>query len=133
MDPAQIQIKLDGEKRRYGPGETLTGSYHLDVESAHDLRAVEFSVLWFTEGKGDPDMAVHAFTRRDPTDATFTSVTQPQTFSTLLPDGPLSYNGLIVKVRWCVRVRVFLARGKELCEEEPFQLGDIPRPEPILP
>jgi hypothetical protein len=52
-------------------------------------------------------------------------------FSTRLPNSPLSYDGRIVKIRWCVRVRVFLPRGVELVEDELFQLGCVPRPEPV--
>jgi hypothetical protein len=48
-------------------------------------------------------------------------------FETTLPNSPLSYEGTIVKVVWCVRVRVFLDRGKEFSAEWPFQLGRVPR------
>jgi hypothetical protein len=51
----------------------------------------------------------------------------PARFETVLPNCPLSYDGLIVKVRWCVRVRAFLHRGgKEVFGQKVFRLGDIP-------
>jgi hypothetical protein len=34
---------------------------------------------------------------------------------------------VIVKICWCVRARVFLSRGKELYDELPFELGNVPR------
>ena len=36
------------------------------------------------------------------------------------------YEGLILKIRWCVRVRLFLVRGRELVAEQSFRLGDVP-------
>jgi len=47
-------------------------------------------------------------------------------FRTRLPNSPLSYRGAILNVCWCVRVRVFLRRGKELSADHPFQLGSVP-------
>ena len=46
----------------------------------------------------------------------------PQRFGTTLPNSPLSYEGHLIKLRWCVRVRVFPHRGKEVVEEKAFQL-----------
>jgi hypothetical protein len=40
----------------------------------------------------------------------------------------LSYDGRIVKIHWCVRVRVFQGWGRELVLEEPFTLGTVPPP-----
>ena len=50
---------------------------------------------------------------------------RPGRFSTTLPASPLSYDGVIVKIRWCVRVRVFPRQGKEVVGELPFVLGEI--------
>ena len=83
-------------------------------------------MLWHTEGKGDEDMAVHEFWRRDAGEAQPIDPRRPERFSTTLPNSPLSYEGQIVKVRWCVRVRVFPLRGKEIVGEKRFQLGDVP-------
>jgi hypothetical protein len=38
----------------------------------------------------------------------------------------LSYEGQIVKIRWCVRVRAFLPPGKDVVGQKVFQLGDVP-------
>jgi hypothetical protein len=47
-------------------------------------------------------------------------------FSTPLPQSPLSYEGLIVKVRWCVRVRLFFDGSRDFVSEHVFVLGRIP-------
>ena len=37
-----------------------------------------------------------------------------------------AYPGVTIKIRWCVRVRAFLRRGKEVFFEQSFVLGDLP-------
>ncbi len=82
-------------------------------------------MLWHTEGKGDEDMAIHEFWRHDADEMHPIDLSQPTRFQTTLPNSPLSYEGQIVKLRWCVRVRVFPCRGKEVVGEKAFQLGDV--------
>jgi hypothetical protein len=100
--------------------------YQIDALPAADVQAVEASVLWFTEGKGEEDLSVHYFERRLPSDADEGDLRPLRRFRTRLPNSPLSYSGAILKIRWCVRVRVFLRRGKEAVYDYPFQLGAVP-------
>jgi hypothetical protein len=126
MSEPRVRIRFDGNRYAYGPGDTLSGEYRLESISADDVRAIEVSVLWFTEGKGDEDLAVHSFERIEPTDEAPADLRRPSRFRTVLPGSPLSYRGLIVKVHWCVRVRVFLARGKDVVGQREFQIGAVP-------
>jgi hypothetical protein len=128
-----VVIRLDGNGRVHRPGEVLSGQYWIESLDAAQLKAIEISVLWHTEGKGDEDMAVAEFWRLDGEDGHPLDPSRPQRFSATVPNSPLSYDGQIVKVHWCVRVRVFLHRGKEVVGEKVFQLGDVPRPAPRLP
>jgi hypothetical protein len=121
-----VIIRLEGNGRVYWPGESLSGEYWIESLPADQLKAIEASVLWYTEGKGDEDMAVHEFWRRDIDEANPIEPSRPQPFAAVLPNSPLSYEGRIVKIRWCVRVRVFVQRGKELIGQKTFQLGDVP-------
>jgi hypothetical protein len=41
----------------------------------------------------------------------------------VLPKSPLSYDGAIVQIRWCVRLRIFFAGGGQFTEDLPFVLG----------
>ena len=107
-----ISICLDGQKKQFQPGEELGCEYQVDAVDAQDIQAVEASVLWYTEGKGDEDLSVHYFERRIPTDAEEADLRPLRKFRTRLPNSPLSYHGVIMKVHWCVRVRVFLRRGR---------------------
>ncbi len=126
MNGAEIHVALDGNRRSYQPGETLSGEYRLESLSVAEPTAVEVSVVWHTEGQGDEDLAVHHFERVDREQRPEVDLRRPQRFSVKLPRSPLSYQGIIVKIQWCVRVRVFLPRGKEIFAEAPFQLGSVP-------
>ena len=127
MEPL-ISLTIRDRRRAFQPGDMLECEYQLDAVAAEDIHAVEASVLWYTEGKGDEDLAVHYFERRVPPDAENADLRLLRRFQTELPNSPLSYNGAIIKIQWCVRVRLFLRRGKETYFEWPFQLGSVPAP-----
>ena len=127
MSKDRIFIRLDGRGNRvYYPGETLAGSYYLNEIRRESIETIEFSVLWRTEGKGNEDVGVHAFWRLSCQNGDWIDPIQPGRFSVVLPQSPLTYNGNIVKIRWNVRLRVFLSNGSQLLEETPFYLGDLP-------
>jgi len=127
MVAPRIMITLDGRGRRlYRPGETLAGSYRLDSMSGDDIQAIECSVLWNTAGKGSEDFGVHAFWRYAIDAGDWIDPRTPGRFTTILPRSPLSYAGMIVKIHWSIRVRVFLADGQEVVEDFSFRLGSLP-------
>jgi hypothetical protein len=132
MNPPRLRVQLDAKPRAYCPGDVLAGRFSLEGVPLADIRAVELSVLWHTEGKGDEDMSVHYFERSERQNGQPVDLQQPRRFSTALPKSPLSYDGLIVKICWRVRVRVFLLRGKEISDEVPFQLGSVPHPREVV-
>lgn len=128
--PAKIEITLDRPSRVYLPDEELIASFEIQGIAPSDVQAIEASVLWYTEGTGEEDLATHDFRRLLPIDRNDSDLTKKRRFQTRLPRSPLSYQGLIVKIRWAVRVRVFLQPGKEYMEEVPFRLGEL---EPAVP
>lgn len=121
-----FSIVLDKSKRIYLPGESLQGEYQIDALDPADIRAVELSVLWYTEGKGDEDLAVHYFERHTADAADVPTLHELHRFDVVLPNSPLSYEGVLIKIRWCVRLRVFLRQGKSYVSERDFQLGEVP-------
>ena len=128
MNAPRLRLQLDEKQRAYRPGDVLHGRYSLEGSLPAEIRAVELSVLWHTDGKGDEDMSVHFFERIEAHNGQPIDLREPRRFSAVLPNSPLSYDGLIVKITWLVRVRVFLPKNKELFAEAPFQLGTIPHP-----
>ena len=79
--------------------------------------------MWYTEGKGDEDLAVHDFRRVSADEGGTVDPCGPGRFRTVLPNSPLSYEGVLFKLRWCVRVRAFLTRGRELVGQQAFRPG----------
>lgn len=97
MTPRPIEILFDDEQTQYVPGEELSGQFLVVPDDAKMLKAVEVSVLWYTEGKGDEDLGVHHFERLDAQSGT-NDLRRPINFRTRLPGSPLSYQGTIVKI-----------------------------------
>jgi hypothetical protein len=124
MEPL-LSLQIAEPRRVYLPGDELECECQIDAIDAKEIQAVETSVLWYTEGKGDEDLGVHYFDRRVPGDCDEGDLRPMHRFTTVLPNSPLSYAGEIVKVRWCARVRLFLKKGKELFFEQPFTLGGV--------
>jgi hypothetical protein len=109
------------------PGDTLDFEFSIHRVPAESIDGLEASVLWTTEGKGSEDIGVHFFERLSGSQLSERSLQQPRTLSTKLPLCPLSYEGRLMKIRWCVRLRLFLKGGREISAEQPFYLGHVTR------
>lgn len=122
----QIPVKFDGRgSRTYYPGETLAGSYFLEELGDEPISAVEVSVLWQTDGKGNADFGIHEFWRRSVANGDWIDNRTPGRFHTTLPNSPLSYDGELVKIYWMVRIRAFMEDGREIVDEHAFRLGNL--------
>lgn len=126
MSDSRVNLVVNEQDRVFRPGDELRGHFSVEGVAVDELQAVEVSVLWHTEGKGDEDMSVHSFERIEATSDEPLDLRHPRPFHTVLPNSPMSYEGSILKIRWCVRIRVFLERAKELCAEASFRLGSVP-------
>jgi hypothetical protein len=123
---ADVDLRLDRSRREFEPGERLTGSFRIVRWQSYGLKAVELSVLWHTVGKGDEDIGVLYFRRVNLEPTPESDVANPQLLNVLLPPSPLSYDGVVVKVHWLVRLRLFFLQGRELSHEVCFRLGNVP-------
>lgn len=130
-----LSIQLYNDPAVYQPGDVLRFDFQVDAISADELSAVEASVVWVTEGKGDEDMGIHFFERRVPADAEDGDLRPLRICNVALPNSPLSYDGQLLKVRWYARVRYFAKGGKEFMIERPFVLStsQTPRRARVLP
>jgi hypothetical protein len=126
MTPAAIRLTLDSDTGQYQSGDRLTGRYMVDGMHPWAVRSAELSVLWYTAGQGEEDMAVHHFERLVDDTVRPLDLRVPRRFATVLPASPLSYDGQIVKICWCVRLRLFLPQGQETVAEVAFRLGSVP-------
>ena len=123
MSNAGVVVQLDGEQNVFRPGERLAGRYYVDGVEPADVNSVEVAVYWFTDGKGEEDQGVHFHEKRGADDP------NPLTegaFAVALPPSPLSYDGLLFKIIWCVRVRAARAGwSKPLEGSSYFHLGNV--------
>lgn len=88
---------------------------------------LEISVMWYTEGKGSEDIGIHMFQRLNREELNNVPLDQMRQISSILPSSPLSYEGRMLKIRWCVRLRLYLRDSREITAEKPFYLGHLTR------
>lgn len=125
-EPA-IGLRLLSLHPGHEPGDVLEFEFSIHRVAPESIDGLEASVLWVTEGKGSGDIGVHFFERISGVELTSRSLQEPRVLTTRLPDCPLSYEGRLMKIRWCVRLRLFLTDGREISAEQPFYLGHVTR------
>jgi len=114
-----VSIALDRESPHlYGAREEM----RVTVSCAdQQVRELEVVVQWVTHGKGRENAGVHHRVRES-------APPLPHTFSIALPEGPLSYDGEIVSVKWVVQARAF-GEGDEVgFAEVVLRLGSVAPP-----
>jgi hypothetical protein len=131
----RISVTFNHENIQYSGGDQLQAHYIVEGVESQGISAVERSVVWYTEGKGEEDLGVIFFERiqlerrKDGIQTSSVSLSTDHltgALATDLPQSPLSYEGIIVKIRWCVRVRVFFRSGRDFVSEHIFFLGSVP-------
>lgn len=120
----RVSVQFDRPIRVYAPEQNLVARYDVEGVLPESVQAVEQSVLWYTEGKGEEDLGVHHFERFEGVSQRTTSILSG-TVTVRLPASPFSYEGVIVKIRWCVRIRLFFSSGRDFVSEHVFELGEI--------
>ena len=119
-----LEVGFEDGIDHFQPGDFLRCEYTVKLLPEHEVHAIETSVIWITEGKGDTDIGVHHFERRPKQALTPDTFKQPQRISTVMPASPLTYEGKILKIRWCIRVRLFLPNAYQVTHDCFFSLGD---------
>ena len=120
-------IRLLGLQPTYMSHDVLEFEYRISNIHQNTISALEVSVVWLTEGKGTEDLGVHFFQRLTGNSLAASDWSLPQKVQVPLPDSPLSYEGQLLKISWCVRVRFYLNDGTELVAQQPFYLGTVTR------
>ena len=129
MDPL-VSLTILNSAKELPPGELLRWEFQIDALKPQELQAVETSVLWYSEGKGEPELGVHFFKRDTRADFPDGDLHILRKFESRLPNSPLSYDGKLLRICWCIRVRVFLDSAKPLVHDQAFRLGDFDMPQP---
>src|SRR4029078_3985711 len=81
-----VSIQIDGRQQQFQPGEVLAAAFQIDAGQPHALSAIQISVLWFTEGTGDEDLAVHYFERLSNESMPELDLSELRRFQTIFPN-----------------------------------------------
>jgi hypothetical protein len=127
MSKRETVLELDREDAMYLPGEMLT--VRCWVPDRRDVEAVHVLVLWYTEGKGDEDRDIVFQERLTPGRGSRDCLQ----CKVRLPNSPLSYDGVILKIHWLVRLRVIVQDRPAWEDEVPFRLGNVPAARKVSP
>jgi hypothetical protein len=147
IDEPELGVRLLSLQPCFLPGDVLEAEYSVvsptttsaTEPSSHSLlsyiprgesegmQGLEISVIWYTEGKGTEDSGVHYFERITGSELQRKITNNSCNFSTKLPISPLSYEGQLLNLRWCVRLRLFTSKGNDVCAQVPFYLGHVTR------
>tara|TARA_R110002049_G_scaffold2750_4_gene21883 strand:- start:23526 stop:24047 length:522 start_codon:yes stop_codon:yes gene_type:complete len=117
-----VNVALCREDGIYHAGGPLQATWQISRVPVEQIQGVEISVMWHTEGKGDEDLHVHHFHRISESQIRRTGLADQQSIQCQLPRTPLSYHGRLIRLQWCIRLRLFMASGKEIVAEQPFYL-----------
>ena len=123
-EPA-LGITLLALQPRLEPNELLEFEYRVRRVEKSEVERLEVSVIWFTEGKGSEDFGVHYFDGVADDRLEMVLEGNPTAVCTTLPASPLSYEGNLLKIRWCIRLRLYMADGRQVSAEQPFHLGHL--------
>jgi hypothetical protein len=121
----QLGLRLLSLQLGLEPGELLEFEYAVHRVPPDLVDSLEASVMWYTEGKGSEDIGIHLFQRVSREELTAGTLDRPRRITCPLPSSPLSFEGRLLKIRWCVRLRLFLKDGRELTADKPFYLGHL--------
>lgn len=118
-----LTVALCRADGRYSMGQPLAAHWHLSqLAEDTEIDGLEASVMWYTEGKGDEDLHVHHFHRWSGAELAAMDLEQSHGWGCQLPLTPLSYEGTLLRIRWCVRLRLFCKVGRDSVAQVPFQL-----------
>jgi hypothetical protein len=117
-----VNVALCREDGIYRAGGRLRATWQISRVPLEQIQGVEVSVMWHTEGKGDEDLHVHHFHRINEGQIRRTGLADQQSIQCQLPVTPLSYHGRLIRLQWCIRLRIFMTSGKEIVTEQPFYL-----------
>ncbi len=90
-----IQVETRDGRTAFHPGEEVGGTVRWQMD--RPPRSLEVRLFWYTEGKGGRDVGVvETLPLADP------GPEGHQPFLFRLPDGPYSFSGKIIHLRWAI-------------------------------
>ncbi len=111
-----LQVQLDREWVR--PGGTVRAQLHWELDDRPDKLIVR--LLWYTEGRGTRDVGVVA-----EQELTSSELTGDREVDLAVPEGPYSFSGSLITLRWVVELAV---EPNGDAEKAPLVVGPTPVP-----
>ena len=106
---AEFKLETRDHRNAFAPGERIDGIAGWDL--AEPAKWVEVRLFYRTAGKGDEDAAIvdsQRFEQPPPVDA--------QAFEFTAPDGPLSYEGRLIELRWGLELVAHRVKKSEVLQ-----------------
>jgi hypothetical protein len=113
---SSLQVQLDREWVR--PGGTVRARLHWELDDRPDKLVVR--LLWYTEGRGTRDVGVIA-----EEELAFSGLTGDTEVELAVPEGPYSFSGRLITLRWVVELAV---EPEGEAEQAPLVVGPTPVP-----
>ncbi len=117
-NPIRIRIKEEGSLR-FPPGELIEGLVEIFPETMMRCRAVDISVLWYTEGKGRRDEGIVQSWHYD-VEQIGPGQSFSEGFSATLPSAPWSYAGHFINIVWVIHVKIDIPMSADMNREARF-------------
>jgi len=92
-----LNIALHEDKTAFAPGQTVEGTIRWSLQT--NPEHLEFSLFWYTAGKGTRDVGVVETARFDNPGACGS-----KEFAFPLPDGPYSFSGKLISLIWALEL-----------------------------
>jgi hypothetical protein len=108
--------ELDGDVRRFAPGDTITGSGEVIYESNLRCNHLYVCLRWHTEGRGERDEATPV--RVDIYQGDLQAGLPINfNFSLQAPDGPWTFTGHYFSVAWTIQVHLDMAMAPDVIQD----------------
>ena len=92
-----LNIALHEDKATFAPGQTVQGTIRWSLQT--NPEHLDFSLFWYTAGKGTRDVGVVETARFDNPGACGS-----KEFAFPLPDGPYSFSGKLISLIWALEL-----------------------------
>ena len=102
-----IAIEFENNRTAFDSGERIAGLIRWS-ELSEPIEGTEVRLIWYTQGKGDPEVTI-VEQQIFPT----TLATGQSKFEFTAPDGPYSFSGKLISLIWAVEVIALPRRDSE--------------------
>lgn len=103
----EIRVSIRGGQTAFRPRDTIEGSVNWNLTG--QAKSVEIRLVWFTRGKGTPDISIV-----DSRSFQAPSAMGDAPFRFTLPEGPHSFSGKLISLIWAVEAVALPNRGREM-------------------